>query len=272
VDEAVPNPFYNLLPPDKMPGELRNQETVAARQLLRPYPQYTDLSELFRPEISNRYYALQLQAKRDLSQGVSLTLGYNYNHEIHGEFFNDIDDFNSHITMIDRRRPRHNLRAAGTWELPFGKGRRFLGGANRALDLLVGGWTTSHFFMWQGGELLTFNAAEVTSDPRQNVPDGLWFNPSAFNVLPGYTPRTNPWYYDGLRGPRFWSLDSTMVKYLPITERVRVELRFEFYNALNHFIESNPDLTVGSGTMGRSTGVYPGNYGREIQYTARIHF
>jgi hypothetical protein len=128
--------------------------------------------------------------------------------------------------------------------------------------------------MWQGGELINFqwSAAEVTGDPRENVPEGLWFNPSVFKTLPGYTPRTNPWYYDGLRGPRFWSLDSTVVKYFPVTERVRVELRFEFYNALNHFIPSNPDTGVGSGTMGQSTWVYGGNYGREVQYTARIHF
>ena len=63
-----------------------------------------------------------------------------------------------------------------------------------------------------------------------------------------------------------------IVKYVPITEKVRLELRFEFYNALNHFIPSDPSTEVGSGVMGRSTWVYGGNYGREVQYTARIHF
>ncbi len=274
VDQAVPNPFYNLLPPDKMPGELRTQEEVSVRQLLRPYPQYMDLYQYLRTGLSNRYYAMQLQVQRPMAQGVALQVGYNYNRELHDEFFNDIDEYNLKLTMLDRRRPRHNLRMAGTWELPFGKGRRYLSGANRALDLLVGGWATAHWLMWQGGELINFqwSAAEVTGDPRENVPEGLWFNPSVFKTLPGYTPRTNPWYYDGLRGPRFWSLDSTVVKYFPVTERVRVELRFEFYNALNHFIPSNPDTGVGSGTMGQSTWVYGGNYGREVQYTARIHF
>jgi hypothetical protein len=274
VDAAVPNPFYNLLPPDKMPGELRNQETVSVEQLLRPYPQYTDLWENFRSGISNRYYALQLQAQRPMARGLSMQIGYNYNHEIHGEFFNDIDDYNNRVTMIDRRRPRHNMRVAGTWELPFGKGRQYLSSAGRALDYVVGGWATSHILMWSGGNLISFHdrPAEVTGDPRENVPEGHWFNPAVFKVLPAYTPRTNPWYYDGLRGPRFWGLDSTVVKYFPITERVRAELRFEFYNAFNHFIPSDPDTTVGSGTMGRSTWVYGGNYGREVQYTARIHF
>jgi hypothetical protein len=272
VDAAVPNPFYNLLPPDKMPGELRNQKEVPASQLLRPYPQYTDLNMYFRSGLNNRYYAMQLQLQRPMAQGVSLQLGYNYNREFHDEWFNDIDEYNKKKTMMDRRRPRHNLRVAGTWELPLGRGKKYLNNVGRALDLLVGGWATAHWLMWQGGELLTFGPAEVTGDPRQNVPPGLWFNPKVFKVLPPYTPRTNPWYYDGLRGPRFWSLDSTLVKYTPITERVKLELRFEFYNMPNHFIPSSPDTGIGSGTMGQSTWVFPGNYGREVQYTARFHF
>jgi hypothetical protein len=93
-----------------------------------------------------------------------------------------------------------------------------------------------------------------------------------FSVSPAYTPRTNPFYYDGLRGPSFWQLDSTVVKYFKITERVRFELRLEMFNTPNVFMPSDPDLGIGSGTMGRSTWVAGGNYGREIQYTGRIHF
>jgi hypothetical protein len=46
----------------------------------------------------------------------------------------------------------------------------------------------------------------------------------------------------------------------------------EFYNLSNTFIPSDPDTGIGSGTMGQSTWVMGGNYGREIQYTGRIHF
>jgi hypothetical protein len=93
-----------------------------------------------------------------------------------------------------------------------------------------------------------------------------------FAVSGAYTPRTNPWYYNGLRGPSFWSLDSTVSKDFPITERVKLEFRMEFYNMPNIFMPSSPDTGIGSGTMGQSTWVAGGNYGREIQYTARIHF
>jgi len=273
VDETVPNPFYNL-PANIMPGTLRTQETVAVSQLLRPYPQYGTLTEKAWPGYTDHYYALQLKAERPFSNGLTFLAAYNYNQEYHSQFFNDLDIYSNKLTMMDRGLPRHNLRVAGTWELPFGNGRRYLNHVHPVLDAVIGGWATSHILMWRNGNLLNFNnsPALVTGDPRQNVPTGLYFNPAVFQALPAYTPRTNPWFYDGLRGPGFWQLDSTIVKYFPITERVKLELRMEFFNLPNAFMPADPDLGVGSGTMGRSTSAASGNYGREIQYTARIHF
>jgi hypothetical protein len=272
VDEAVPNPFYNLLPPDKMPGSLGTQPTVPVSQLLRPYPQYGDLNVYGWPGTSDHYYALQMKAERPMADGLNMLVAYNYNQETHGDWFNEQDRYTNKITMFDRGRARHNIRVAGTWELPFGKGRKYLGHANRLVDGILGGWATSHLMMWRSGNLLRFDPAAVGGDPRENVPAGSYFNPAVFQVLPAYTPRTNPLYYDGLRGPHFWQLDSTLAKYFPITERVRFELRMEFYNMPNTFMPSDPDLGIGSGTMGRSTWVADGNYGREIQFTGRIHF
>jgi hypothetical protein len=44
------------------------------------------------------------------------------------------------------------------------------------------------------------------------------------------------------------------------------------FNAPNGFIPRDPDTGIGRGTMRQSTWVAAGNYGREIQYTGRIHF
>jgi hypothetical protein len=272
VDQAVPNPFYNLLPPDKMPGSLSRQQTVSVSQLLRPYPQYGDLYMYGWPGNKDHYYALQMKAERPMANGLFFLIAYNYSRETHGQYFNDVDLYNNNITMWDRARPRHNVRLAGTWELPFGKGRQYASNINPILDAIIGGWATSHILMWRSGNLLWFDPAQVTGDPTQGVPSGYYFNPAVFQTQPAYTVRSNPFYYDGLRGPRFWQLDSTLVKYFRISERVRFELRMEFYNMPNVFMPSDPDLGIASGTMGRSTWVAGGNYGREIQYTGRIHF
>ncbi len=272
LDQSVSNPFYNLLPADKMPGSLRTQETVSVSQLLRPYPQYGDLNVHGWPGQADHYYALQMKVERPMAQGLALLAAYNYSRESHTQYFNEVDYYNDNTTMWDRGRPRHSIRVAGTYELPFGQGRQFANNLHPVLNAIVGGWATSHIFMYRSGNLLWFDQAQVTGDPTQNVPAGYYFNPSAFAVAPSYTPRNNPFYYDGLRGPSFWQLDSTLVKYFRISERTKLEIRMEFYNMPNAFMPSDPDLGIGSSTMGQSTWVAGGNYGREIQYTARIHF
>jgi hypothetical protein len=90
--------------------------------------------------------------------------------------------------------------------------------------------------------------------------------------LPAYTKRTNPWYYEGLRGPRYWDLDSTLVKTFKLTERVSLELRGEFYNLFNSFMPSDPDTSPEDGTTGMSTWVANSNYGREMQYALHLRF
>jgi hypothetical protein len=271
VDQTVANPFYGL-PSTIMPGSLAAQPTVAVSQLLRPYPQYGDLNLYGWPGAKDHYYALQMKAERPMAHGLTFIVAYNYNQEFHTDWYNAVDYYNNKLTMFDRGNARHNLRVAGSWELPIGRGREFLNNMPKGLDFLIGGWATSSIWMYRSGDLLQFGAAQVTGNPTQNIPAGLYFNPAVFQTLPAYTEQTNPRYYPGLRGPHFWQLDSTLVKYFPVTERIKFELRMEFYNLPNVFMPSDPDLGVGSGTMGRSTWVANGNYGREIQYTGRIHF
>lgn len=273
LDQSVANPFFGLLPSTKMPGTLAQQETVSVAQLLRPYPQYTDLTMEAWPNRKDRYYSLQMKIERPMANGLNFLIAYNYNREFHSDYYTQLDMYKNIYTMLDRGNPRHNLRVAGTWEVPVGRGRRFANHLNPVLDAVIGGWATSNLFTFSSGRLLYFDQATVTGDPLANVPSGYYFNPSVFQVQDGtYNPRSNPWYYPGLFGPAFWQLDSTAVKYFPITERTKLEFRMEFYNTPNVFQPSSPDMGVGSGTMGRSTGVAGGNYGREIQYTARIHF
>src|SRR5439155_13701154 len=45
LNAQVTNPFYQLLPEDKMRGPLRNQRTVSLQSLLRPYPQYASVQQ-----------------------------------------------------------------------------------------------------------------------------------------------------------------------------------------------------------------------------------
>jgi hypothetical protein len=273
VDASVPNPFFGLLDSNKFPGNLRGQRNVSARQLLRPYPIYGDLTERLTPDRSNRYYAFQMKIERSFANGLSMLLGYNYNREFRDEWYDDRAQFANSYTMTDTRGPRHNLRMAGTYEFPLGRGRKFGSNMHPVAEAILGGWSTSHIYMFNNGNLLTFGTMQASGDPKLDNPTvSSWFNTSGFAVQPAYTPRSNPWFYDGLRGPGFWQLDSTLSKNFRLTERFGMELRMEFYNLTNSFIPSDPVTNVAASTFGRSTSIFGGNYGREVQYNIRFRF
>jgi hypothetical protein len=111
----------------------------------------------------------------------------------------------------------------------------------------------------------------VTGDPHIANPSRTeGFNTAAFQILPAFTPRTNPWQYDGITGPRYFQLDSTLYKIFPIRERFRLEVKVEAYNLTNSFIPTDLDVSVTSATFGRSTN--QSNLGRAMQYTLRLMF
>ncbi len=273
LDRTVANPFYLYMTPQTFPGAQRNQANVTIGSLLRPYPQYGGLSLYFWDVFDNRYQALQLKVERSFAKGFSFMMGYNYNRETSTEFFNSDDQYVKKLTWIGSNNPRHRISAVTTVDVPVGRKRKFGTNMNPILNAVVGGWSTSHMVLWQSGDFLRWGQLNVSGDPILSNPTGdQWFNTSAFSIATPYTPRTNPWQYAGLTGPGFWSWDGTVVKYFPVTERVRFELRLEAYNVLNTFMLNNPNQTVTSSLFGKCVGPRAGNYGREMQYTARIHF
>jgi hypothetical protein len=164
------------------------------------------------------------------------------------------------------------MNIAGTYDMPFGKGRMLMSNVNRVVDGVLGGWSTSWIFSYNSGTFLRFGQLIVTGDPRISNPTrSRYFDTSVFQPPAAYTPRTNPYQYPGVTGPRFGNLDATLSKFFPLMgERLRLELKMEAYNLSNSFMASNPNLSVYSSLFGRSTG--QANRGREMQYTLRLHF
>jgi hypothetical protein len=115
---------------------------------------------------------------------------------------------------------------------------------------------------------MVVNGNPAVSNPG---PSG-WFNTSAFSLLPAYTRATNPWYYSGIRGPKFFNIDATLNKDFRITERIKFQLHMDAFNALNNMNWNDPNMTVGSSQFGKSTDIYPNDYGRRLQLGLRISF
>lgn len=157
--------------------------------------------------------------------------------------------------------------------MPFGKGQPWLNNAHPIVNAILGGWSTSSIFYFNSGDFLRFGALLAEGNPRISNPSTeKWFDTSKFNVLAPFTPRTNPYQYEGVTGPVYWNLDMAVSKMFRLEERVRLELRMEAYNLTNSFFWANPNMSVTSSLFGRSTSQRQGNRGRELQYSLRLAF
>ena len=273
VNATVANPFFNRLPAAKMPGQLRTQQNIAVNQLLRPYPQYTDLFERVRGGLGNRYKSLQMQFIRPFANGLNLVMGYNFNRESNQEFYDEQDNFTKSFTWQPARNARHRLTAASVYDLPFGKGRKYMGSANKVVDGVLGGWSLSGLFTFNTGLYLRFGGLAVSGDPVLSNPTAArWFDTSVLKQLPAFTRRTNPLQFGNLKGPRFVNTDVTISKQFSILPegRLKFELRGEAYNLTNRFPMADPDLTPTSASFGRVVAQRAGVFGRQIQFSGRL--
>ena len=170
----------------------------------------------------------------------------------------------------------HRLVTSVLYELPFGRGKRFLSHGG-ILNQLVSGWQTSTIFTAQSGRPLYptagWDAAGQVVQPNSNrfnatgkypyaaSPSAYqWFDSSAFtNVTAGNFGTAGR---NSLIGPSTWNLDMSLLKSIHITERQVVQIRFETFNTPNHVELGSP-----VSNWGNSTQTPAANFGK-IQDTA----
>ena len=119
----------------------------------------------------------------------------------------------------------------------------------------------------------------VSLTPPGGTTIAQWINPAAFAVPADGTWGDAP--RDVARGPGAWQIDMGVAKHIPLTERVRLEFRTEFFNIFNHPQYGLPNATIlvnGFGsitsTVNTTTPVSPVGEGtpREIQFALRLQF
>jgi hypothetical protein len=147
----------------------------------------------------------------------------------------------------------HLVHVAGTYQLPFGRGRAFMNNASKPVDLLLGGWIVNGIYSFQSGQPFTVVCpVSTTADfgcfanlvPGQSLYSGphnvtQWLNPAAFAQPPQATAIGQADFSPlgggqmQARGPNFNNLDSSVLKDFRVSESVRVQFRAEAFNTTN---------------------------------------
>jgi hypothetical protein len=188
---------------------------------------------------------------------------------------------------------RHLAVINGSYELPFGHGNRFLGGAAGAKGKFAEGWRVSAIESLQSGFPFTpqlgFNPAN-NGDSRNPIRPSWnpaftgnvilsgpnrYFNPNAFVLPPGGTYGNVG--RDGLAGPGLAGLDLSVQKATALSERLRLQFRAEFFNVLNRANFGSPNAVVfssASPTPSSTAGVITNTAttSRQIQFGLKLLF
>ena len=284
-----------------------NYNPKAEHTKTRPDPKLGDLNMV--TNVGDMvYHSGQVKLERRFGKGLFFLTSYTWSKSIDNVSSADFDknvsggvqniyDPSANRGVSDWDVP-HRLAFSSVYDLPAGKGRRFMSKAHPVLEALLGNWQTTGIFIASSGVPGTVFYGEtaggsyawarpnLVGNPNlsgsQRGPD-RWFNTDAFvmakdsqgDLLPGNAGRNI------IRGPRYTNMDLGVVKIFPLRERFRLQFRTEFFNMTNtpHFalpILKMKDPSFGTITHTRN----PGNYGstaasyanRMIQFALKLEF
>jgi hypothetical protein len=159
----VANPFFGLVSTGATAAA-----QVARGRLLRPFPQFENIN-FFTPIAQASFHSLQLRIERRFQNDFAFRVAYTIGKSLTDAGGTGIFGFNSLSTQdAYARRLEKSLSPIDTsqrfvmsyqWELPFGKGKRVLGGASGALDKIVSGWQVNGITSFQTGSPLGLTTA-----------------------------------------------------------------------------------------------------------------
>jgi hypothetical protein len=156
--------------------------------------------DYFGNDADNKYNALQIKAEKRVSSGLQFLAHYTYSKayfydagyfSVNKTFAWGPDDFNrDHVFVINT-----------VYELPIGKGKKFMSDSGRVKDLLIGGWQVTNTLNYSGGLPWTPSLGECgqisdagpcrpnatgklkTGTSRDSAGNLLWFTPLASGAL-----------------------------------------------------------------------------------------
>ena len=256
----------------------------------------------WRGNINNSSYeGLVASLQRSFTNGLLLSANYTYSHEIDQDAAGGGDaDFPQNPACLACERAsgdfdvRHVVNANAVYDLPFGPGRTFVSqpGIARAI---FGRWSLTDIVAIRTG--LPINITEdrsstsvatgYTTNQRPNLVSGEsltpaggkaigdWINPAAFAPVAGSGYGSAPRNVG--RGPNLWQTDLGVAKHIPLSERVQLQFRGEFFNLFNRAQYGQPQADWSSSTFGQiitTVNTTPIGTGtpRETQFALRLEF
>ncbi|MCX6623593.1 MAG: hypothetical protein NTY38_21515, partial [Acidobacteria bacterium] len=267
-------------------------KSATVAQSLRPFPQYGNVYSANSGVGKTWYDSLQSKVERrfgDLNLMASYVFSKSLAKMTYRQIFNqgtnvqtqDSYNLNDAKTLMYMDVPNY-VNIVTSYQLPFGKGRKFLSSSNRAFNLAVGGWVLSGTGVYRSGGLIQvvsatnqlattifapLQKATPTGSPvRSGISSGnldpdvstnRWFNYGAsapYVNTAAYTLGTASIYDTHFRNPWYRSENLSISKTFAIWESARFIYRADAFNVFNRTAFGGINGTIGNANYGRATG------------------
>ncbi|HTL04002.1 MAG TPA: hypothetical protein VL243_17325, partial [Vicinamibacterales bacterium] len=289
--DLVPNPFFG----NTAFGNLASAATIARGQLLRPFPQFTDVLAHRVTEARTRYNAMTLRMDKRVRHNWGVNANYTFGRLMDNQYGESNTYSSRNAAALDNYDldrewgyslldVPHRVNINSTFVLPLGAGHKWLdGGIGSAL---LGGWSITMAARFQNGFPVSVwqsnnNSGLLGSSQRPNIVPGVplatsgtlderltnWINQEAFTAAPAYTfgnaPRTLP----DLRTPGQRNVDLSIQKSEKVSGRT-IAVRADVLNLFDTPLFTTLQSQLGTTTFGQLTAV--GGYARSIQFQVRV--
>ena len=268
LNASVANPYAGMVP-----GSL-GAATITRANLMKPYPYYSTVSSTYSRIGSSDGNYLYVTAQRRVQSGLQVIASYTYGRLMDLPIYTDLSTapgagISTGTGLQNPRDPhgdysvdtfdvQHRGTVAALYDLPFGKGQRFLSHGG-FMDRIVGGFQYNVIMTLESGRPLLFTGATnqgIATRPNFNPgvsvrlahpTKAAWFNTQAFIDPPDYSFGNVPRAYSPVRGPGQQNFDMSLFKTTHLTHDVALELRVEAFNALNRTNLQNPGTSFTAG-------------------------
>ena len=251
------------------------------------------------------YNSLQATVKVNALQGWTMQGSYTYQ-----EQYGDGWGYDSNYYFLYGPRaagqgysgslPRNQLTFAQSYDIPVGRGKKYMANMNKFADYAVGGWSISGITQYFSG--FPFSPSIEGYPGQPNVGPNNRPNVGTGSSFTGAQGNRNQWFVgqslasmeagvagpfslpapgtfgnypiNVLYGPHYIQQDISLMKTFPITERIGFTLRVDSTNFFNHTNLGGPNGDVNSPTAGQITGLAFGglNGMRRLQFSGTIRF
>jgi hypothetical protein len=260
---------------------------------------------------SSNYESLQASLTKRASAGLTFTSSFTWGKAQgyatgaqDGALFQFATNWRNNYGLLDFDR-KLNAEQAVTYELPFGKGHKWIND-NSAANLVIGGWKISAVIGEVSGQPFSVTTTSATSGTTQTanftgpftVSHGVtnpvatgtstWFNTASFAppaACPTYVIGNAPCEFgtsnrNQFRGPAYFSDNLSFFKSIPIYRASSLEARFDAFNMTNTPAFGQPTSSYTSGSFGKITSILGSGVGnvngvggpRVLQAAVKITF